>query len=228
MLHIGLLPLMFLVNCKPSISNGSLEFNKEEGLIGGILSRNSSETELTPKEYISWCEDDENNLINTRVINDFNFISFNKPVKYIALKELDEIQKEKESAFLSHLKDLGELDYFSFVISCKAFNDEILKYKLNSELDYYKRIEYFSFRIQKDFELVVKNDTIKPVLCHYERVYGLSSDATFLLAFPNKYFTAEKKLIYTDNVFGNGPIEIFYGAKTFQQIPKIKFYEKQN
>jgi hypothetical protein len=189
-------------------------------LFCGIVFFSCNPSILSPTEFIKWIEDEENNLIQTKTINDLEYKLQYKPIEYIVAKDkvLGDIDFSKKRI------ELGDLQYFTFQIKILGSTQTPLKYNLSSENEYYERIKYFSFEIQRDLKLIVNNDTLNCVLAHFERTFNISPTATFSLAFENNNETEifDKEFIYTDKVFNTGPLRFIIKKQDIIDIPELK------
>lgn len=183
---------------------------------------------LEPAAYVNWVESDDNGLKVSKAIGDFTFTALYKPLEYLALSELrDSITKK---AVEDKVSEYEGMQYFTFRISAKDQQKELLKVNIKSDNEYYNRIEYFSFKMQNDLKLIDGKDTLNCILFHFERVYGLAPFATFVVGFPltkeeeknmKKKTYNDKTFFYDDRVFGTGHIYMTIKEKNLNQIPEL-------
>lgn len=192
----------------------------------------SSAESVTPMGYMSWMENAGNGIHVQKKIGDYTFMAFYKPLEYVALLDLkkDSITEKKMKEKINEYKGL---QYFTFRITSDNQQKELLKTNLNSEEDYYARIEYFSFKLQNDLKLIDGKDTLDCSLFHFERVYGLVSYATFVIGFPltkkeekdlattDKIVNGNKTLFYEDRIFGAGNIYMTIKEENLNRIPAL-------
>lgn len=174
---------------------------------------------LSPREYVAWVEDKNNGLKVEKEIEEFTYLLQYKPFEYVALMEL----KKETVGSLELNKKIEEYDglqYYTFRISTDS-RMELLKKNLNEANDYYGRIQYFSFDMQKDLKLIEGKDTLDCVLFHFERVYGLAPYATFVLGFPLTEGTNNKTLFYDEQIFGAGKIFLTVQSKNCKKLPSV-------
>lgn len=177
--------------------------------------------ELGPAEYTTWCENAENGLVASKTIGDFEYTAFYKPTNYIALKEYNNFADVNADGLQKKISELGDMEYFNFRIRSLTQSNELLKLNLNNEGEYFNRIEYFSFKMQNDFQLVEGTDTLKCQLYHFERVYGLSNSATIMLGFEKRKHKAELSLYFNDKVFNNGNVILNITKRSINNTPKL-------
>ncbi len=216
--------VLFLFACDKKPVNVNTKLNGDS-FFEKLFSDDEAEIpkELSVKDYLSWCEDKTNGLIETKEIGDFRFSAFYKPANYLAISELKNDSIISEKKINEKINDYGSLTYFSFKIENTKQQDELIKINLDSESDYYGRLEYFSFKMQQDFKLIQNNDTVDCGLYHFERIYGLAPHATFVLGFPVQFKSnADIKLWYQDKIFKNGIIILNFKSKAINNLPKLK------
>ncbi len=174
---------------------------------------------LSPREYIAWVDDKTNGLKVEKTIGEFTYMFQYKPTDYVAIMDLkkDSIKKEE---LTSKTEEYSGLQYCNFRISTES-QGELLKKNVVNESDYYGRIQYFSFDMQKEVKLIEDTDTLDCVLFHFERVFGLAPYATFLLGFPRTENTGNKTLLYDDKIFGAGKIYLTVKLKNIKNVPSV-------
>jgi hypothetical protein len=182
----------------------------------------STSPELSSEGYMEFVKDNSHDLAQSKEIGDFVYTVRFLPAEYLVLRELgnDTINKQE---FDKKTKEMNELQYFNFMIQNKAFNQELLRFQLTGENEYYSRIEYFSFKMQDDIKLVDGKDTLSCELFHFERTYDIAPYLTFNVAFKNtNNKTGGKTFSFDDMIFKNGKINITFDKTIFTNIPKIK------
>jgi hypothetical protein len=177
--------------------------------------------ELPVESYIEYIKTPVNSLSLIKKMDDFTFTAKYIPQEYMALRELGVDSLNPES-FAKRVSELSELQYFTFSIQNKNYRNELLKYNLGNESEYYSRIEYFSFKMQEDIKLIDGNDTLMCELFHFERTYDIATYITFTMAFKNTKNFNDRIFTFNDLVFKNGQINITFDKSTFMSIPKIK------
>jgi len=189
----------------------------------GSASENSTlnNQKVNPTEYLQWSENPENGMIAEKTIDDLSFSAFYKTPEYLVLKEFGNGEITKPE-FDKKIKDYEGMQYFSFKIQDIKDEKELLRKGLKSEQEYYSRIEYFSFKMQKDFKLIEGTDTLNCLLFHFERSYGLAPNAVFTMGFePGKNKTSTKSILYQDNVFNVGNIYLTIKDKDLVKLPNL-------
>lgn len=109
-----------------------------------------------------------------------------------ALDSLQESMKN-ERVIVAEFRDLKE--------------DDILKEEFTNR-SYEEAVKYLAFTIQKDYSLVTEsNDSIPCVGVHFERNFKVAPFKRVLLYFNNVPEEENIRLLYTDNLFGNGVLQ---------------------
>mgnify|MGYP000356640914 CR=1 FL=1 len=179
-------------------------------------------SKLKPVEYINWCEDQENELKQSKQIGDFTFSAFYQPHDYLAIKELNKGESVNSKEFEEKIKEYGEMTYCSFRLENSKTNGELLKTDLSSDQQYYGRLEYMSFKMQEDFKLIQGNDTLPCSMYHFERIYSLAPYATFVLGFPKTDSKEDIKLWFHDKLFNNGIVILNFKTESIHNLPKLE------
>lgn len=181
---------------------------------------------LTVVEYIRWVEDESNGLIVSKVIQDFVFSVQYKPLNYVALKSLKRTAPDEEQ-LSKEMVEIEDLQYYTLRIGTNDGTKDLLKAGIESEDDYFMRIEYFSFHIQKDLQLIDGLDTLPCVLHHFERTYGITPHTNIVLAFKlpedksAEGMLKAKTLIYNDQILGTGKILLTIKEEDLRMIPHL-------
>lgn len=137
----------------------------------------------------------------------------NFKLKYIsndqmALQQINDLSQINQLQFDSIVRNYDSLLFFSLEIDIDNFSEELLKYKLDENVDasYNERVDYYSFGMQKDINIVLsEKDTIPCVLYHYERNYGISPKNKFMIGFKTSklkdaVFVYENKFLKTGTI----------------------------
>jgi len=184
---------------------------------------NSDVEKINPETCIRWVQNPENGLRKEKIIDDLVFHAQYKPHEYIVC--LEERKSEiADSVLAKKVNELSDMQYFDLKIVLKNEQGELLKHNLNSQDQYDKRVNYFSFNMQQDIQLVEGNDTIPCSLFHFERAYDVTPFSTFLLGFEKSSSSNQhdKTLIVYDKTFNKGLIKFTFKKEELQKLPKIK------
>jgi hypothetical protein len=181
-------------------------------------------TKLPQAEYLEWIRNHENGLFREEEIDDLTFSVFYKPVEYVVLHELMSSEISIDS-FQNYYARYEGLQYFTLSIRSRH-DEDILRHNLSNERQYYERIDYCSFRMQTDLQLVDGKDTLACRIFHYERTYQVAPYTNFVLAFEDKSSPSgssekDKTLIFHDQAFGKGIVKLKLKAKDLNKVPKL-------
>jgi len=180
---------------------------------------------LSAADFLSWVNDETNGMKVKKTIGDITYTCLYKPIAYEALLRLSD-EKITDTLLNKEMDDIKGLQYLTLRITNIKGGKELLKESLQSNDEYYRRIEYCSFKMQDDIKLIDGNDTLDCKLFHFERVFDLAPEAVFVLAFAsNKSQTEEdvnnKILSFDDKLFGNGKINIGIDKASLNNIPSV-------
>lgn len=157
-------------------------------------------------------------------INEVNYKLKYISIEEMALRNVNDIELLNQTRFDSILKDYDSLVFFNLEISIDDFYDDILKYKLDGDIEfnYSQLVEYYSFKMQKDIKLVQnEKDTIPCALYHYERNYGLSPKTNIMIGFKLKN-TKNLTFVYENKHLRTSIIKIGIIEEDILNHPHIK------
>lgn len=140
---------------------------------------------------------------------------------YLAILN-DDIESLKK---IINSKNQLEMQNFTFSLNYSVKNrEEIWKYNLDSESEYYERIQYLTSGINEDIKLIVnKKDTLNCLFSHLERNYGIGKTDQLLISFESKspINLNEMEFQIEDKIFDLGRIHFNYSRSNILAIPKI-------
>jgi len=191
-------------------------------LITSILGACGGEAILQPNEYSQWMRNPDNGMLQSKKIQDFEFIAQYKTPEYITV--LEEKRNDLEAQLVSNrVAELGtDMAYFNFRIQGKSYP---LQQGTSSEHEFNQRMAYANFGMQEDLKLVEGGDTLDCHLYQFVRNYNVAPYLDFVIGFSRKNKTSvkeEKTLIFNDNAFGVGKIKLHFSSSDFNQLPKLK------
>lgn len=176
---------------------------------------------LKPSELINWVNDPENGLIQQQSLNHFDFEVLYKPTDYIIALEgrTDQLTEVRYAELKSSLEGLQYLD---LKIKSEEGNLDALSGGMETQDDYYQRLDYFITYAYQDIQLVQGQDTLRPVIYHFERTYGLTPYNTILLGFEETGIASDRTLIIDDQVLGVGRIKFVFEEEKITETPTLK------
>lgn len=176
---------------------------------------------LNPIEYVQWVEDKKNGLMVEKQIGEYTFSAQFKPLEYVVLKQTKD-PNIKSDVVKKEAEEMSDLQYFTFKIGVANGTEDPLKFGVNTNEDFQKRVEYFSFSLQNEIKLIDDTDSLNCVMFHFERAYGIAPYCTFVLGFEkSKTDAANKILVYNDQLLGVGPVKLMIQSENLKHIPKL-------
>jgi len=122
------------------------------------------------------------------------------PLQYYILKNEGSDNLQKVDSIYESLKNERIIE----VEFQQEKEDDLLK-EIYTNRDYESSVKYMSFYIEKDFKVVTqKGDTVNCSGVTFERNFKVAPFKRLLLHFGNIPEQENIKLIYNDNLFGNG------------------------
>lgn len=234
--HIFVLLSVVIIfsGCHTDTLKGDAADEKTQGFLSGIFNSETKEaTLLKPVEYATWIQDSSNGLFVDRNIDGIVYSVQYKPTAFVLLQDagLHNLTKHiRDSLYTNY----SGYQYITLKIKNPGSGKELLKSRVSSEQEYQNRIYYCSFNIPQDIILVSGSDTLACVTHHFERVYGIAPEATFLFAFDisqkereaikkNKPVSYEDKtVILRDRLFQNGIIKFAISKEALNSIPELE------
>ncbi|MBL0048938.1 MAG: hypothetical protein IPP32_12675 [Bacteroidetes bacterium] len=183
----------------------------------------NSANRLNPGELVRWVQNPENGLLKTKTIDNVIYSIQYKPIDYIICEEL-ETESIKDSILVRNYKELEGMEYFDFKIKLMDYEQEFLKYGINSQNEYQENVNYCAFKMQSDISLQNGNEIIPCALFHFERAYDASPEARFILGFekPKDKVGENMTLVFEDKLFHKGIIKFNFNSLALKSTPKIK------
>ncbi|SEK30351.1 hypothetical protein SAMN04487910_0203 [Aquimarina amphilecti] len=157
--------------------------------------KSESEYKLFNLEQAGWKSKSISHLFS-----DITYKSTLVPLQYYILKNQGVNNLEKVDSIYESLKNERIIE-----IEFQQENEDDLLKDIYTNRDYETSVKYMSFYIEKDFKVVTqKGDTINCSGVTFERNFKVAPFKRLLLHFGNIPEEENIKLIYQDNLFGNG------------------------
>ncbi|AXT53938.1 hypothetical protein D1818_25150 [Aquimarina sp. BL5] len=163
------------------------------------------------KEKITPVSDNEYKLFNleqagwksksvSHLFSEIEYKATLVPLQYYILKNEGSDNLQKVDSIYESLKNERIIE----VEFQQEKEDDLLK-EIYTNRDYESSVKYMSFYIEKDFKVVTqKGDTVNCSGVTFERNFKVAPFKRLLLHFGNIPEQENIKLIYNDNLFGNG------------------------
>ncbi|MEP1490169.1 MAG: hypothetical protein ABJK28_17250 [Algibacter sp.] len=135
----------------------------------------------------------------TQFVNDINYTATEVPIQYYLLKNNQNNHAKVDSLYIKNAKErIVEIEF-------QHANQADLLLKDYTSKSYEDAVKYMAFTIEKDFTVVTSsNDTIRCSGVNFERNFKVAPFKRLLLYFDNINPNDNIKLIYQDQLFGNG------------------------
>lgn len=188
----------------------------------------SQQEALPPVNYVRWVKDAKNGLLQTKVLNEFEFMVQYKPLDFIVAQEQRTITLSK-SLLEARKKELGvDYIYYNFRIKNREGKLSPVGSGAHSEQQYQQRLGYFTFDMQQDLYLLHGQDTFPCTLFQFVRNYDVAPYVEFALGFkktPNTTFNQDITFVFEDRILGIGTTKLLFNQEIFTNTPKIKTLE---
>lgn len=190
-------------------------------LLIGLASCAESPSMVSSAEFVEWTADEENGLHRTKEIDDIRYTVSYIPRAQMALLETGTDATREEWNDVLNAK--GDMQYFKLEYQLTSGNEDILKYNLYDETEYYSRTNYLAFGIDKDVSLKSGKEQLPCRLHHFTPHYGISPKAEILFAFDKTDSTQNITLVLEDELFGSGMLQFEFTAEDLNNIPTIQY-----
>ena len=175
---------------------------------------------LSPKEYQQWIAAHLTDLSASHQHNGITTTLTSLPADGLAIQEAG---TEDKSAIAAARKEYAGLEYYRLRIALKSGQGDVLQYHAANTDEYYQRVEYFSFSLQHDLNLLLGTDTLPCRLFHFERNYGAAPYLDCMLGFEERPENpADRTLLYQDRVFSDSLIRLIISKEKIQGVPVLE------
>jgi hypothetical protein len=180
---------------------------------------------LAPEDYVSYCNNESNALIQKREFGTLLYSIKYETVEYKALQELFGVNKTiDKKAFEQLRKEYEGLCYFTFKIESPGSQKSPIKSLARSEEDLAKLNMYCQTGLQQAFYIESNGIKIPCVLFHIEDDHNLANYNIISLAFEKDKIgqTQDFTLVFDDPLFKTGLIKFNISKELIQQLPTLK------
>ncbi|MEW4923126.1 hypothetical protein [Algibacter sp. 2305UL17-15] len=169
----------------------------------------SKSTEIQEYKFFNLQQQGWKSKSVTQFVGDINYTATEVPIQYYLLKNNQEDLTKVDSLYLVNAKErVIEIEF-------QHANQTDLLLKDYTSKTYEDAVKYMAFTIEKDFTVVTSsNDTISCSGVNFERNFKVAPFKRVLLYFNNINTKDNIKLIYQDQLFGNGIVKF-----NFNEIP---------
>ena len=184
-----------------------------------------SEQALPPVEYVRWVKDPAHGLVQTKTINALEFTAQYKPLDFVVAQE-ERTPTLAQSVLEAKKEALGDHHlYYNFRIKNTEGQLSPVGSGASSDLEYQRRLGYFTFDIQQDLYLLHGQDTFPCTLFQFVRSYDVAPYVEFALGFQKPAQTTIHKditFVFEDRILGVGPTKLRFDQTAFTNTPAIK------
>ncbi len=177
-------------------------------------------SELSPKDYIEWCDDAENGLVKVFSQNNNQLTCQYTSSSYAVLKQNDPSNLDA-SELDENVELVSDLIQFKLTFENKE-SANFIRNNYTSPEEFNTRSMYLAYGLREDLKLVTGVDTVICNMNHHERTYGNTPYETVLITFPKiNDESVNLELIFDDRVFGFGRVKFFFDENDLVKIPEL-------
>ncbi len=180
--------------------------------------------EVRPVDYVKFVRSADNGLHKQKAIGPLLLDVQYRPVDYVIANEFRKNDIDP-TAYQDRKAALDGLQYYNLKIGFTGNTQmDITKYNIQNEAQQQERLYYLSFHMKHDIRMIQGQDTLAPVLYHFERSFDLSNHRTFVVAFeePDQEHNNDKTLLLDTPILATGPLKIKFKKDHIQKIPNLK------
>lgn len=180
-------------------------------------------TRLDKEAYLKWMKEETNPLRKVKNIGVYTYEVLYTPAGYLVAGDLLTQAIAPETADQAY-KEKSNMHYFRIRLSVKEAKQDILKYNLSSQEEYYNRLYYYSYTFAESIKLLQCGKETDCELFHFEKTYDLQGARTFMLGFPkNPACQSEEEITISidSKIINAGPVKINYSVQEMKNIPEL-------
>jgi hypothetical protein len=173
---------------------------------GGLV--HCTKSQLSAKEYLSYCNSSENGLIVNTETDSFKYsLQYRTPV-YQALIESGINYKKEQLGKL--VEEYSGLEYYLLTIQSKSMQSKAEP-----------NLKYLSFDLQNAISLWA-TDTLNPVMFQFENSSGVSPLKKFSLAFEIPRDSIIDRQLIIDHYLNDQRVQLLIPGSAIQNLPNIR------
>jgi len=189
------------------------------GLIG------CNQNPMSSDKYVQYWNDldDTSDFVKSKSIEEYNYSAKPLPLDYLISNEFKGINLTQKQ-FDSAKNQYSGMEYYELKLSVTDFNNETIKYLINSEAEYQDRLKYVSFNMENHLSLNVEGKSAACKLYHAERTYGIAPYLKVMFAFSKEDFNenaSERTLVFDDNLFNKGRVKFHWNNDDLIDVPQL-------
>ena len=195
-------------------------------LIGVLMFCWSCQQSVDPIDLVHYVKATKNGLAKAKEIGDIRVNLLYKPLDFVIANEFRSNQI-KQDDYDSRKEELKGLQYYNLQVSVPNHPKlNITNYRVANAEEQQQRLYYLSFYMKNDIRLIQGQDTLAPVLYHFERSYDMAGHRTFVLAFIENQSEdktpIDRTLVIDSPIMGTGPIKLKIKEEDLKNIPTLK------
>lgn len=177
---------------------------------------------MVPLEYVTYVKSEVSGMYKEKVVGEYVFQLQKEPIPFKVLNLLRKEQVTKEE-FAEYAEGMEGMQYYIMKIGVEGSQESILKFNLESEIDYQNRLSYFSFGFQQHIYLEEGNKIVPCTLFHFERMYDLTPFRTFVLGFEQtgEREFEDKTVVIDSDFFQTGKVKIKIAGSDIKSLPEV-------
>lgn len=178
---------------------------------------------LPANEILGWMAEKDHGLVSEKKIAEITVAAEYRSPEAMALMRTGPNPDSKE--WKKALEDAGDMQYYMVSYRLNNSGQDIMKYNLHDESEYFARSNYLSFGIDKDVYVICGKDSLPCRLHQFTPHYGLSPKADLVFAFddPDQSHQFDHTLVIEDQLFGLGILRFNFKSEDIKHTPSIAF-----
>lgn len=186
-------------------------------LLAGCSAKTMSKDELS-----SYLHDESNGLLKKIRSKDVLLELVYRPNDLIVAQEIDEM--DYTSGQIDSIKNRYQ-EYVYFILKLSRNGQEITNSFASDPQQFNRAIEYLSFEIGRDFQLVNETEKLAVEDFMHTRSFGASNANTVLLAFKSNLVSRSQdfSLLFEDTFFRTGMHQFDFEIDDLKSIPQLDF-----
>ena len=137
---------------------------------------------MNREEYQTFFKNSKQKLQKTQKIDDKSYSIQFLPNDYVAIMQVEESDSAK-NLVENKINEMKGMYFFTLRIDNVKDNTPVLKSGINDMSVYKDRIDFVSFKMQKDLTLIANNKNYPCVLYSFERTFDMTRYIDFSIAF---------------------------------------------
>ncbi len=189
-----------------------------------VLFLQGCQSDVKPVDLVKFVRSADNGLHKQKSIGPLLLDVQYRPVDYVIANEFRKNNIDPD-AYQNRKKELDGLQYYNLKIGFTGNTQmDITKYGIQNDTEQQERLYYLSFHMKHDIRMIQGQDTLAPVLYHFERSFDLSNHRTFVVAFeePDQEHSNDKTLLLDTPILATGPLKIKFKKDHIKNIPNLK------